>query len=517
MKQKAVIYVRVSTNEQTKGYSLASQIKGCQDYADRLNLEVIDVVEESVSGATRLDEREGGRELLSLANDGIINAIIVWRLDRLSRPPEDEMSRLQTTIEHFSRKGVEIHDCESGPVRNGDMAATMIAFFKGIVASQERAATRERTIRGRINKAKNGKWVGNGQPPYGFRKIGNGRENRLVVDQEQATIVQRIFNMYLGQNGEDRVPSLRSLAERLTLEGIPSSSGGKWYAATIQRMMSSRTYLGEFTYSDITINLPELAVVEEQTWRDAQAQLRNNQVRAKRNRKREYLVANRIRCSCGGRMGGTAVKPKSKEYMYYSCNRQNAYGHITDCHERLVRADKADALVWERIRDIISDEETVRDGLREMRRLAERELEPISERLALVEVMIDKTDRKVRRLLDAFSEEDNSSISDALQSQIRELAVFKENQKKERDALRQKVAQRGITQEFEDEVVVMVNAIRDQIRYTTFEEKRSLLDVLEVEVHLRREEEDRFLELTMAITPETLPIAYHASLKRVSR
>lgn len=101
--KRAVIYARVSTSEQTKGFSLASQVKGCSRYATANKLDVMLEIQEDVSGATRLEERPHGKELLSLARAGKIDSIIVWRLDRLSRPPEGEYSRLLTTIEQFAQ------------------------------------------------------------------------------------------------------------------------------------------------------------------------------------------------------------------------------------------------------------------------------------------------------------------------------------------------------------------------------------------------------------------------------
>ena len=91
---KAVIYSRVSTSEQTKGYSLPTQIKGCKDYAQQHELDVVAIIQDDISGATRLEERAGGKELHRMMGNGHqVEAVIVWRLDRLSRPPEGEYSQ----------------------------------------------------------------------------------------------------------------------------------------------------------------------------------------------------------------------------------------------------------------------------------------------------------------------------------------------------------------------------------------------------------------------------------------
>ena len=114
--KRAVIYARVSTKEQKKGYSLDNQIKDCQRYADQCELNVIDTIQDDISGTTPLDERPGGCQLTELINSGQhVDALIVWQLDRLSRPPEGEYSRLMTTIEHLARKGIHVRviDCHT--------------------------------------------------------------------------------------------------------------------------------------------------------------------------------------------------------------------------------------------------------------------------------------------------------------------------------------------------------------------------------------------------------------------
>jgi predicted site-specific integrase-resolvase len=125
----AAIYARVSTTEQKGGYSLPIQVQACREYAARLGLEVVAEFQDDISGATRLDERIGGRMLLELAANSRIEAVIIWRLDRLSRPPEHEYSRLLTAIEHFRRHGVAVHECELGEIRATGFDA-VIPFIK---------------------------------------------------------------------------------------------------------------------------------------------------------------------------------------------------------------------------------------------------------------------------------------------------------------------------------------------------------------------------------------------------
>jgi len=270
MNTNAVIYARVSTKEQKeKGSGLANQIDGCQRYAKQNGLDVVSTIKEDVSGATRIAERQGGRQLMELLSNGHnIGAVIVWRLDRLSRPPEGEYSRLLTTLEQMSRLGVSIHDTEIGLVDPTDAMGALITFVKSIGASDEREAIARRTKNGRLAKAKSGKWVGNSQAPFGYRKVGQGPDARLEIDELQAGVVRHIYDMYLGRNGEQRY-TIRGIARKLTVEGVETPGfhrrpGKGWYPGNISlHFLHSRRYLGEFQYREFTSRQPALAIVDE--------------------------------------------------------------------------------------------------------------------------------------------------------------------------------------------------------------------------------------------------------------
>lgn len=77
----AVIYARVSTNEQTKGYSLDTQIQGCTDFAERNGLTIISVLSESCSAG----EMKNQRKLLQILDGHSNIQLIAYCMDRLSR------------------------------------------------------------------------------------------------------------------------------------------------------------------------------------------------------------------------------------------------------------------------------------------------------------------------------------------------------------------------------------------------------------------------------------------------
>ena len=83
MNKKAVIYARVSTSGQKKGYSLDTQIEACKSYAKEKHYLVIDTFQDDYTGASI--DRPGLNQLRDLLLRQEISIIIVYDIDRLAR------------------------------------------------------------------------------------------------------------------------------------------------------------------------------------------------------------------------------------------------------------------------------------------------------------------------------------------------------------------------------------------------------------------------------------------------
>ena len=484
----AAIYARVSTTEQKdKGYSLGSQVKECRAYAERNGLKVIAEFQDDISGATRLDEREGGRELIKLIEGGQVQAVIVYRLDRLSRPPEDEASRLLTTIEYLQRQKVTLHDCDGGAIRN-DMASIFITFFKGIAASQERAAIKERSMRGKREKARAGKWVGAGWAAYGYRKIGKGRETRLVINEAEAAVVRRIFNLYAGRGGE-RPYTLNEIARMLTDEGIPTpgramGEGKAWLASTItESIIDRRAYLGEFSYDGITINLPDLAIIDNETWQAAQAQRLHNKARARRRRPGGcFLLSARMQCTCGGAINGSSVKGwKGRIYRYYRCSRGRHDGARAGCDLGHLPADEIDAKAWDWLVGIIESDARLDEVIEDMAAKAEGDVGPLQVELADVERLLSNAEGKVARLIKGFGDAEDDVIALALKREINDTRKMQTALERRRDELEALIENTEISPMMKDEIKAIARQARGRIREGgTADNKRALFEALDV-------------------------------------
>jgi len=163
---------------------------------------------------------------------------VVYCLDRLSRDPTDgviltqELEKHNVTLEAVT-KTVESTDL-----------GKLISYIRGFASKLEAEKIRERTMRGKIARLKEGKLPhGTGIGIYGYQ-WDKTTGHRTVIDLE-AKVVHRIFTMVL------QGFSFNKIAIELNKAAIKSKSGSMWHPLTIRRIATDETYTGK-TYSGRT-------------------------------------------------------------------------------------------------------------------------------------------------------------------------------------------------------------------------------------------------------------------------
>lgn len=212
MAKNAAIYARVSTDDQAEhGYSLPSQIENCHKFAAVNGLNVTAIYQDDISGVKSIASRPDGMQLQHAIESRHIKAVVVYRVDRLSRDIVD----LLTSVRNWLRAGVEVYALDIGQITS---ELDIVLVIKGWQGSDERKKIIERTSSGRYGKAKSGKAVGAGTPPYGYSYHGG----ELSIDESQAQIVRMIFDWYVNGDESGAMMSIKKIGKRLTQSGIPT-------------------------------------------------------------------------------------------------------------------------------------------------------------------------------------------------------------------------------------------------------------------------------------------------------
>jgi site-specific DNA recombinase len=207
---KTVVYSRLSRTRDGST-SIERQEAACRAEADRRGWKVVDVIaDEDVSGATDLADRPGGSRLLEMLPN--IDAVIVWRVDRIAR----STLALATLLKMFEEHRVALVSATE-PIETVTPIGRALVTIVGVLADIERHAIAERTQSAKRYLADAGRHV-SGRPDYGLliRPAPDGRGKILVRDPDAAEVIREIADRILDGWPLDRI------ARDLTARGIPS-------------------------------------------------------------------------------------------------------------------------------------------------------------------------------------------------------------------------------------------------------------------------------------------------------
>ena len=224
-------------------------------YAALHGFTIITEISDEVSGTVSLRERSGGQQLYSYLDRKAVDVVIFHRLDRITR--DEDLIEIHIARRDIRNANAELHFADGGKT-DLSMWGSAIDHIKALGAAEERLKIKARSIGGRQAKAKSGAWVGQGEPPYGYNRDGHGKASKLVINEAEAAIVKRIFDLYTGNNGNPPV-ALKAICVLLTDEGVPVPSttkphpriGRYWQKRLVQIILSRVIYIGKMQYGDI--------------------------------------------------------------------------------------------------------------------------------------------------------------------------------------------------------------------------------------------------------------------------
>jgi site-specific DNA recombinase len=311
----AVIYVRVSTKEQTENLSLPTQLRACEEYCRREGLEVLDRFKEEGESAKTTDRTEL-QNLLKYCrtHKGKVHFVIVYNLTRFAREKYDHFA-LRAHLKSLGislRSATEpIDDTSTGKLMEGVLAA--FAQFDNDVRS-------ERTRAGMRAALELGRWTF--PAPLGYLNAPRRSGKSLVPDPERAPLVKDMFEEY----ASGRFTKQEVLA-RVTERGLRTRRGLAVSPQSFGQMLRCTVYIGR-------IETPEFGVstrgdfdpiVSEEIFYRAQAVSEGRvQVTAPRERNHpDFPLRGFLRCeTCGRPLTGSWSKGRNEYYAYYHCQKQ---------------------------------------------------------------------------------------------------------------------------------------------------------------------------------------------------
>ncbi|MHB8391876.1 MAG: recombinase family protein [Acidobacteriaceae bacterium] len=327
---RATLYLRVSTEEQAReGYSISAQRERLEAFAISQGWMVVKTFSDEGFSGKNL-KRPGMKQMIEDVEAGLTDVVVVWKLDRLSRRQIDVLHLIEDVFAPHKvgfRSATESFDTTTPA---GMAMLGMLAVF----AQLERATIIERTTFGYTQRISEGKWAGSA--PYGYRY---GQNGVLEPNPESADWLRSIYIQAISGSSLDRI------VDWLAAEGAPPPFGRKsWYPSTVKIILHNRAYLGERRTRNGWIRSGHSALLDEETWVEAQEAVESRRKGPGRPRRGEispYLLTGLLFCGeCGSRMGG---HKNSQGVRYYICDQIKRTGHR--CGPGYVRIERLDEQV----------------------------------------------------------------------------------------------------------------------------------------------------------------------------
>jgi site-specific DNA recombinase len=506
VRKKAAIYCRVSTEDQEReGTSLQSQQAACLAKAIELGYEITEdtVFIETYSGLTI--DRPKLQQLRQAARDGELGVVIAYALDRLSRDPVHCII-IQDDLERNHVKLVLVTE----DIDTSDMGK-LITHIKGFAAKLEAEKIRERTQRGIRERVKAGRMPsGRRARLYGYTYVsGKGvGEGIRYENKSESNWVKQIFHWFVNEGiGIDRI------AYKLRELGVPTPSAKAiWYASEVWRILKNRAYIGETyvftqTFGEPKKRLPKGSktrktgiiwkpqtdwvsipgatppIIDSNVFEAAQAQLKRNRERSKRNMKQEYLLSGHMKCrKCGRNYWGFLKRiiwgKKVHPHKYYRCAGKLRMVAPIQCTNHNLNADKLEKLVWAEIERLLQNPAFILSEVE--RRRAEGRLDGfLQDEYAQVTQRLSELDRQQQELLQwalkGFPSDTVARENEKINKQRVDLRKLEAELKEKLERAKQSDIEVAGLEQFCD-------LARANLKNFGYEEKRLALDALQVVV-----------------------------------
>jgi site-specific DNA recombinase len=295
-----------------------------------------------VSGGTL--DRPALKRLLADIEHGLVDVVVVYKIDRLSRALMD----FAKLVEIFDRNNVtfvSVTQSFNTTTSMGRLTLNILLSF----AQFEREVIGER-IRDKVAASrKRGMWMG-GVVPLGYLV----QNRKLAIHGKEATIVRMLFERFL------ELGSVTLLARSIAAEGVRSRRGKLLDKASLYKLLANRVYVGEAVHRGVAYPGEHLPIIDRKLWDKVRSIMQQSpRVRACRTRAETPALLKGLLFGPTGRaMSPTHTKRGNKLYRYYVS--QSVLKHGPDaCSVRRVPAAEIEAAVIDQLRGMLRSPEII--------------------------------------------------------------------------------------------------------------------------------------------------------------
>ncbi len=515
-KKPAIRYARVSGKRQASKkdggsvdtftddrHSLDTQLEACTNYAQELGYPVSeDAIFKEVYSGFELFDQPKLNTVRDLIRSGKYGALICHAIDRLVR----KSSHLEILLEECERNGVELifvlDKIEDTAIGRFTMQARAFA------AEYEREKIKERTMRGKFAKVKEGHKYCTGSNVYGYNI---DEQQRRQIHEQEAAVIREVFNLYVTKRY-----GVEKIADMINARGIKSpvsklqpDKESKWCGSTVHRILKRADYKGHVeifrtlttvehragkrvkvtTERDVSerVRMPEHlspAIVTEELWERAQEIMRSNGGEAYRNKSRPALLRGLIHCAkCSHRMNVAADHSKTsiiQKYSIYRCMTSRRPSRGIKCGGS-VKLEQADNYVWSKVVEHMNNPEIIIKALKD-------ELEApvnvrLTEELDIIETQIKKSEQTQQRLLRLLTTTEDDFLLTSIERDLASESKKRSELVERHEIIKGRMKTAEVRRTNIQFVMKFCQRFSNELATATgFEQKRKLLEILGVKV-----------------------------------
>jgi len=465
------IYCRISVDRENQKSIKEQELLG-KEFADSNGLDYKTYVDKGISGGGDISKRPAFEQMIGDIQDGKVKSVYVWNQDRTEREEVTWFTLANLIIEN------EIKLYENGKLIDLDdptvyfmrgMLSQMNALYRRTTSKKIKAVLRRNASEGKAHSS---------ILPYGYAKDDEGY---LVIDEEEAEVVKRIYELSLNGTGT------RTIAEKLESEGVSTrynkigkgtistvnkytgkitttdKSKIKWAGNTVRGIIKNPIYKGERYFGGKTYEAP--AIFDEVYWSKVNENLKNNQNNTGKKVEHKYILKGLLICGKCGRnyYGRTRVNKKDN---YYMCSSKRYKSE--NCGNRSLNIDVLEDFIWQRF-----------FKTKELNSLINEYLKDNSNNDKISRLETDLATFK--RTLDSLSDERENAVKLAIKGLLQEGDIQPELERIDRAILDLKTKAKNIDEQLDsysqvDKKVAEIGTDLNKVKKnTSFNDKREII------------------------------------------
>lgn len=359
------IYTRVSTSAQeTEGTSLESQKELGEKLSKQLGLK-FKVWNEGGQSSSKddLDNRPVLVDLLSEIDNGEVNHLYVFNTDRLSR---NQRTWGMIRYKLNQNKVLLYTGSDPSPIDLQNPTDDLLVGLLSEISQYDNKLRRERFRLGKINRVKQGGWLG-GPPPFGYQII----DKKLVPHPTEKKWVNYIFESYKNRT------SIRDIRQHLMLNGVLTRRGNVvWSMGSIEKLLTNTHYAGYYKMTDkksgevIRVECETLVPLSLYSEVTKEREKRSKVRVGESNLKRFYLLREFLVCKhCGSYFSGKTQSDSMRSVYYCPRKERNFVNRNTtrfkECsNSRYLKITQTDDLVWNVVTDVLKNSSQFREEIK---------------------------------------------------------------------------------------------------------------------------------------------------------